>query len=162
MRKKSEPDAYWKLIEPIWKKISLYDGPEIFLRQYAKVNPGVGELFAINWCQSEVCNGGFHQFFTNSTGVLAPEALAGFRSVGLRDCGELLKEAMAFFGEPYPREREIRIERLRKRKGKSRKDWDPFNKLDDQFYKCLNDENDQKYHSRFCRLANAYALGLAT
>ncbi|WP_369973953.1 DUF4375 domain-containing protein [Polaromonas sp. SP1] len=30
-------------------------------------------LFAVHWCQSEICNGGFMQFFANSTGVLAPE-----------------------------------------------------------------------------------------
>ena len=69
------PDSYWRLLEPIWDSVSIYDGPKTFLRQYRRLPRAVGHLFAAHWCQSEICNGGFHQFFGNSTGVLAPEAM---------------------------------------------------------------------------------------
>jgi hypothetical protein len=110
----------------------------------------VGHLFAAHWCQSEVCNGGFHQFFTNSTGVLAPEALAGFKAIGVIEWASLLEEAMRFFGEPYPREREVREERLSKVSGKEREHWDPFFALDDRFYEWKHAEDDE-------RAADAYA-----
>src|ERR1700722_15197167 len=95
--------GYWSLIEPVWFPLnsSWDDGCEEFLRQFRAVRPEVGNLYAAHWCQSEVCNGGLHQFFSNTTGLLAPEALEGFRAIGLTDCAEILAEAMKFFGSPY-------------------------------------------------------------
>ncbi|MCW8133282.1 MAG: DUF4375 domain-containing protein [Planctomycetota bacterium] len=95
---------------------------------------------AAHWCQSEVGNGGFHQFFTNPTGVLAPEALEGFESIQRPDLARLLRSAMLYFGEPFPRDQEVRIAALERRKGKARKEWDPFYDLDDEFYDGLNRE----------------------
>ncbi len=102
-------DSYWDLVEPVWKKISIYDGPEAFLSQFRSFPAVPGNLFAAHWCQSEVRNGGLHQFFSNSTGVLAPEALSGFQAIGLTEWATILDEAMRFFGPSYPRDRETRI-----------------------------------------------------
>lgn len=133
-------DRYWSLVEPVWGSISFYDGPDAFLRQYQAVRQEVGHLFAAHWCQSEVCNGGLHQFFSNSTGVLAPEALAGFRAIGLTEWANILAEAMQFFGSAYPRERLDRLVLLPKRQGQRRKEWDPFCHLDHRFYEWLCSE----------------------
>ena len=114
-------ETYWRLIEPFADAISIYDGPTIFLEHYRKVPIKVGLLFAAHWCQSEVCNGGFHQFFSNSTGVLGPEALDAFQAMGLKEWAALLEEAMRFFGSPYPREREKRRALLTKYSGNRRK-----------------------------------------
>jgi hypothetical protein len=73
---------YWSLIEPVWDEIEIYSGPEEFSRTFAGVPRSAGLLFAAHFCQSEVCNGGFNQFFSNSTGVLAPEAIEGFKAIG--------------------------------------------------------------------------------
>ena len=70
-------DLYWSLVEPHWERISIYDGGATFLRQFLTTPVRSRHLFAAHWCMSEVYNGGFHQFFHNSTGVLAPEAAAG-------------------------------------------------------------------------------------
>ena len=67
---------------PIWDAINIYDGPEVFLTTLNHVSREAGLLFAAYFCQTEVCNGGFHQFFFNSTGVLAPEAVDGFTAIG--------------------------------------------------------------------------------
>src|SRR4051794_27697626 len=100
----SVPDkSYWRLVGPIWHSVSIYDGPETFLRQYRRLPREVGHLFAAHWCMSEVCNGGFHQFFGNSTGVLAPEAVEGIRAMGLTVWADILAAAMQLFGTPYPR-----------------------------------------------------------
>jgi uncharacterized protein DUF4375 len=62
--------------------INIYDGPDIFLKTFAQVRREVGLLYATAFCQVEVCNGGLSQFFGNSTGVLAPEAVEGFIAIG--------------------------------------------------------------------------------
>lgn len=82
---------YWQAIASIWRTVSVYDGADAFLSQFRKVRPELGHLLASHWCQSEVCNGGFHQFFTNPTGVLAPEAAAGFSAVGMNQCAALVE-----------------------------------------------------------------------
>src|SRR6516225_8744132 len=98
----SEP-RYWSVIEPFWLPLnaSWHRGPEVFLAAFAQVPSKVGDLYAAHWCQSEVCNGGFHQFFSNTTGLLAPEAWIGFRNLGISPWADLLRQAMAFFGTPY-------------------------------------------------------------
>lgn len=146
---------YWSLVEPVWRSIRIYDGPEAFLRQFRAVRPEVGHLFAAHWCQSEVRNGGLHQFFSNSTGVLAPEALEGFRAVGVEEWAEILAEAMRFFGKPYPRELADRQEILARRHGRRRQEWGPFYQLDERFYAWLHAEPD-----RWERAADGYAAGL--
>jgi hypothetical protein len=131
-------DLYWQKIAAAFDAVSIYDGPSVFAQQFAELEPEVGNLLAAHWCQSEVCNGGFHQFFSNSTGVLAPEALAGFQALGLREWASLLREAMNSFGATYPRDREQRQRLLSQPvKGKRREEWDPFSSLDDRFYEYL-------------------------
>lgn len=97
--------VYWALIEKVFDDVSIYDGPREFQRQFLPLPQKVRHLLAAHWCQSEVCNGGFDQFFLNSTGVLAPEAAEGFRAMGLERAAVLLERAMAKFGERYPRNR---------------------------------------------------------
>jgi Domain of unknown function (DUF4375) len=88
-------------LDSIWDVINIYDGPEAFLATFNQVSREAGLLFAANFCQSEVCNGGFRQFFFNSTGVLAPEAVDGFAAIGQVQVGNLLEQAMALLGAPY-------------------------------------------------------------
>ena len=75
---------YFDLIEPIWEQVSIYDGEAVFLRQFGAIAERQKHVLAAHWCQSEVCNGGFLQFFHNSTGVLCPEAVTGFSESACR------------------------------------------------------------------------------
>jgi hypothetical protein len=145
--------SYWSVIEEQFEVVSIYDGPRRFLQAYSKLKPHVGHLLAAHWCQSEVCNGGFHQFFGNSTGVLAPEAMEGFAAIGISEWSALLREAMAFFGSSYPRERAAREKLLPKPvRGKKREEWDPFFRLDEEFYAWLRPNAE-----RWEQAADAYA-----
>jgi hypothetical protein len=154
---KETRDGYWALVEPYWKRISIYDGAEVFLRQYRSAPTKAGHLFAAHWCQSEVCNGGMHQFFSNSTGVLAPEAREGFQAIGLTEWASLLAQGMTFFGDPYPREQADRQQLLAQCQGRQREEWDPFYQLDERFYAWLHAEE-----YRWQRAADAYAAPLNT
>lgn len=111
-------------------------------------------MLAAHWCWSEVCNGGLHQFFSNSTGVLAPEAVEGLNAVGVVNAAKITSEAMSFFGEPYLREWEQRNVILDNMTGESRKEFDPFYKLDNLFYESIYVSNDSDY---FEKMATEYA-----
>jgi len=125
---------YWSFVEPIWDRVSIYDGPEIFLDQVSKVSEVQKHLFAAHWCQSEVRNGGLHQFFSNDTGVLAPEAVEAFRLIGLEQCATALARAMLFFGDTYPRKRSTREDMLDDLEIRDPENWDPFTEFDRTFY----------------------------
>lgn len=129
-------ELYWAAVTPIWEIISIYDGVETFTRQFASVTEAQGLLLAAHWCQSEVCNGGLHQFFSNSTGVLAPEAVRGFRLIEVPAAAEIVARAMTLLGQVYPRDHAERQRRLGviEKPGKSRAQWDPFHALDGEFY----------------------------
>lgn len=147
---------YWQAIEPIWDIVDIYDGPDIFLKGFAHVERARGHLLAAHWCQSEVCNGGFQQFFRNSTGVMAPEAAAGFEAIGQTSCASLLRKATGLFGDVYPRDRAIRLRKLKAiiRAGKSK--TDPFGSLEDEFFELLRTEN-----GGFDKAADDYAVNTA-
>lgn len=125
---------YWRRIEEFWEEINIYDGAEVFLATYRSVPFEAGLLFAAQFCQSEVCNGGFKQFFFNSTGVLAPEAVAGFRAIGQHQTGEVVGGAMKLLGSPYPRDRADRQARLVNLIATT------FDVLDDRFYALIGTE----------------------
>ncbi len=141
---------YWTLVQPVWLPLnhSWDDGTDEFVRRFRSVRPEVGHLYAAHWCQSEVCNGGFHQFFFNTTGLLAPEAFEAFRAIGAVEWAEVLAEAMKHFGVPYPRKRDDRHGFLPIRQRRPRKEWDPFYELDERFHEWADNWEDT---------ANAYA-----
>ena len=133
----------WRAIEPYWESVDIYGTPEVFQSGFKRVPEQIGHLLAVWWCNSEVCNGGFHQFFSNPTGILAPEALLGYQAIGLMRCTELVDTAIRMFGKRFPRDRETRLTRLSELKGTgiSRKEWDPFYSLDDKYYAAKRQEN---------------------
>lgn len=131
-----EEGLYWAAIHPIWKQVRIYDGADAFLERFAAVTEAQKLLLAAHWCQSEICNGGHHQFFANPTGVLAPEAVRGFELIEVPSAGDVVRRAIRAFGDDYPRDQDERREVLARleRPGKERAEWDPFYSLDDEFY----------------------------
>lgn len=132
--------GYWTLVDPIWDTVSIYDGPEAFLEQYNAAPEASRVLFAAHWCQSEINNGGFEQFFSNSTGVLAPEGVLAFRALGMPQTADLIGKAMAVFGAHYPRERTEREDAL-DRVWDDVEGNDPFGDLDEPFFELVDAEN---------------------
>jgi hypothetical protein len=136
----SERARYWLLLEPVWERISIYDGPETFLKQFKSHPLAQRTLFAAHWCQSEVLNGGFHQFFSNSTGVLAPESIVAFEALGMPQTAALVRNAIAWFGPDYPRDRDERNERLDSVEVEDPDDWNPFDTIDHRFFDTVESE----------------------
>lgn len=145
-------DLYWSVIEPIWEKVSLYDGVDVYFGQLQVMTEPQRVLFVTHWCQSEIRNGGLHQFFSNATGIAAPEALLGFRVLGLDGAAVALEQGMAFFGAAYPRDERVRNIRLERHAVENPDDWDPFSALDDLFFDGIDVSSDG-----FGRAADAFA-----
>jgi hypothetical protein len=153
-RPPSPGEMWWQVVEPYWDRVDIYGGGRAFLRTFAEVPEPAAHLLAVQWCQSEVCNGGFHQFFSNPTGVLAPEAAQGFRAIGMPSVADVVEKAMVMFGTPYPRKQEKRRRFLRGFSGEGRDEWDPFTALDDAFYKEIGEGD---LNDALCDAADAYA-----
>jgi hypothetical protein len=143
----------WSLIEPYWERISIYDGADTFRREFDRTPGVVANLFAGHWCVTEVRNGGFHQLFWNSTGVLAPEAAAAFEQIQLPDLASTVREAIAFFPEPYPRDREVRQLTLEAYEQEHPDQWNPFVALDEEFYRLIPSDSGgwEKAADRYAR-----------
>lgn len=87
------------------------------------------KYIALWWLCGDVMNGGFHQYFFNSSGNLALEALAGLSEIGADQTELILRRALACFGaEGYiadQRKRQLRLTAMAD---------SLFDELDQQFF----------------------------
>ena len=146
--------SYWTRVEPFWNDLPTHD-TSAYLAFYEGMPPVAAHLLTTHWVYSEVGNGGFHQLFTNATGIVVPEAVTGFRALGLAGLADITLEAAAFFGASFPREQMSRIaalDRFAPRSGDG-DDWNPFDQLDDRFYSALEAPGGDAYVAA----ADAYA-----
>jgi hypothetical protein len=91
-------------------------------------------VFAAIWeLESEVNNGGFHQFYFNSTGDIANFTPDALKAIGAINAMKLVLEANGLFPNGHPAEdqmaRRAQLEAIGKNDGK-----DLFDQLDDKFY----------------------------
>jgi hypothetical protein len=102
----NDPELAWRVIEPAYEAVSIYDGPEALAKHLQALTPGQRALLALHWCVTETTNGGFDQFFTNPSGLLVDEAVAAFRHIGVPEASTLLEQARVILArrpaEPDP------------------------------------------------------------
>lgn len=90
------------------------------------------QYFAVGLLKGEVDNGGFSQYFFNSSGAYAREALSGLKAINAEKTVEIMRDAMATFGKDGPsRDRAARQDQLAKLFTAQDKE---FERLDKQFY----------------------------
>lgn len=109
--------SYWALVEPLFQQVDTTDAAA-YSKSVEVIPREVVLLFAAHFCLSEVHNGGFLQFFWNSNGMMAPEAIEGFKAIGMPKLASVVKAAAAPLGSPYPREREERWDAMLAASGK--------------------------------------------
>jgi hypothetical protein len=85
-------------------------------------------------CQSEVHNGGFLQLFWNNTGIIVPEAIEGYRTIGMPEVASLVEQAAKYLGVPYPLNRDDRWDALLVASDKSEEELETIFKSEDNFY----------------------------
>jgi Domain of unknown function (DUF4375) len=77
-------EVTWHALEARWEKLT-FDGLKVEEK----------ETIALFWLEGEVMNGGLIQFFSNSSGDLAPLAASALTRLGAHRSLELLKTAMS-------------------------------------------------------------------
>jgi hypothetical protein len=99
-----------------------------------RLAPGARSLYLVAVLDGEVVNGGFHQYFSNSSGQYAHETLAGLVEVGAASAAKLLQEAIrAFPSKRVPVDWSERNEQL------DQVDSALLGDLDDKYYALADD-----------------------
>lgn len=102
----------WDIIEPMRWSINIYDNYETYLKTAEAFTLEQRYLSAIHWYFAEVDNGGHHQFFDNSTGIVWEDALNGFRHFGMIQQATNLQKVVDYFGGVISFDREERWDML--------------------------------------------------
>lgn len=128
-RPSSSDKLAFAILDVIWENADFYSDEATFLRSVEPATKGQLGIYAATWYISEVNNGGHHQFFYNSTGMVWQQALDGFTMLGAEQHGAILQQAVDMFPNSQPStDRQIRYEQL------EAIDSDKFDPLDDQLY----------------------------
>ena len=94
-------------------------------------------IYCIWWLEGEVNNGGFHQFFSNSSGDYTNEILGFLITIQANHTAELLSQAsMVAFGGHAPADQDIRVQLLEKNEEAN---IEKLNLLSTEFYKYKDD-----------------------
>ena len=102
------------------------------------LSPGFMTVYATWGLEAEVNNGGFNQYFWNSTGEFAEEALAGFRAIEAPAHATLVSRAIEVERQVHDRIQELKARGMLEAFSESYKS-NPLNELDDQFYALKED-----------------------
>lgn len=128
----------WELIQPLWYTVNIYDGLEEYNQDLKPFSDPQRKILALFWYDSEVCNGGHDQFFSNSTGIVWKDALDCMWMIGADKYAENFQKAVDMFGGSVPFDRNARndvLEQLYKNE-----EFDDFEEIDDFYYgeECIN------------------------
>ena len=124
-------DDMWTINEPAYWTINIYGSYDDYLESTKGFTVEQRYLNAICWYFAEVNNGGHHQFFYNSTGIVWEDALAGLRLFKMDVLADNLQSVIDYFGGSVPFDREERWTIL--------KDWD------DEVFDFLDGKDDVVY-----------------
>ena len=105
-----DPDPM-AILWPDLVKTVFRDSPRVEHAEY--LSPAARTIYRVGSFHGEVINGGFSQFFSNSSGNWVPETMDALEEVGAQLSRRLLAEAQALFpGSIVPRDREERCDLL--------------------------------------------------
>ena len=97
-----ETDDMWSINEPAYWSINIYGSYDDYLETSKEFTLEQRYLNAICWYFAEVNNGGHHQFFYNSTGIVWEDALAGLRLFNMKELADNFQSVLDFFGGTVP------------------------------------------------------------
>ena len=122
----------WDLIQPLWYNVSIYDGLDVYNKDLEGFTDAQRKIFALYWYDSEVCNGGHDQFFSNSTGIVWKDVIEGMRMIGDNEDAENFQKAIDLFGGEIPFDRDERNAILNKLCDAD--NFDDFEEIDNCYY----------------------------
>lgn len=153
----SQRRRYWELIKPLFDSVNVEE-PAAFFASTRDVSRPRLLMFAAHFCLSEIHNGGLLQFFWNTTGILAPEAIEGFEAIGMPMLASTISAAASPLGDPYPRNRDDRLDALLAASGRTQVEIESIFRQTSNFYiafeKVTNPLNLNTLSNRVFELAN--------
>ena len=147
------PRKYPEHYAPYYERFNFYEGREVWLQSIEDIPTKAVNLFSVHWLHHEIYNGGFWQYFYNSTCVSFPEAQTGFQAIGMPEVASLIGKAAALVGDPFPFDTDER--RLIVGEPSDRMD---FGELTDRFYELADTDKVFRRQPKFVQFADAYAM----
>ena len=122
-------DQVYEWTKAIHKKYPPREFTEIYFEEMTIQEKVV---FAVSWLQTEVGNGGFHQYFSNGTGSIASDTLIQLKRIGADAIAGILQRALTVFPDSLPARdsdtRNAQLERI------TDEEVALLDQLSDQFY----------------------------
>ena len=125
------------------------DGEQYTLDKISKLTNGQQAVFSTWWLEAEVNNGGFNQFYFNSSGQFAEMAENGFMTIGAQKFSQLTKRANKIYSENKERLAEF-DDGTMESFSESYKD-NPLNDLDTEFYNLYDSEKIGELRIKYIR-----------
>lgn len=146
------PRRYPRVYEPYYDSFDFYHGRAQWEDSIKNIPNKAVHLFAIHWLHLEVYNGGFWQYFYNSTSVSFPEAIDGFKVIGMPNVASIIQEAAAKIGNPFPFDKEARELIVGPPENKM-----DFGTFDEKFYELADTDKFFRRKPKFVDFADTYA-----
>lgn len=143
---------YPAAFQPYYDQFNFYDGRDAWLESIAPIPRKAVHLFCVHWLHLEVYNGGFWQYYHNSTCIGFPEAIEGFVAIGMPKVAEIVEQGAQRVGDPFPFDEPPR--RLIVGGPEERMN---FEDLDDAFYDLADTEQFFRKRPKFVEFADKYA-----
>lgn len=77
----------------------IYQGTETEIQAFTKLPRGFQIVYTTRVLEDEVNNGGFNQYFYNSSGQFADKAVESYQALGLYDHAQIVREAIQVFND---------------------------------------------------------------
>jgi hypothetical protein len=100
------------IIQPVWWLSTIYDGPGMYEHSLRQFSQSQRIVRAILLYVSEVCNGGHSQFYSNSSGIVWRDAMAGFEAISVPKGAAILAISAERLGGSPSLDRDERNEQL--------------------------------------------------
>lgn len=148
----NKPRTYPRVYEPYYEQFDFYNGREKWIESIQGIPVRAVHLFSLHWLHLEVYNGGFWQYFYNSTSTSYPEAVEGFQVIGMPDVAMVIEKAAKKLGNPFPFDKEER-EKIVGPPGEEI----GFEGFDEKFYELADTEQFFRKVPKFVPFAEKYA-----
>lgn len=120
------------------------------LAALSSLSVGFRAVYSTWWVEAEVHNGGFNQYFWNSSGQFAPDAVAGFELLGAPALARLMERAIAVHEQDAARLAPLMAENTAEAFSQSY-EANPLEALDHEFYRLDSDTDIRQTRIRFIR-----------
>lgn len=118
----------------VWKSVDIYADDIVLRASLRHATSWQFMVYAVTFVDGEIRNGGFHQLFFNSTGILVEDARQGLIALGENVRADLITRAASKFKNGIvPKDRGVRVEALERFNFES--EWCPFAEpLETEYY----------------------------